>query len=51
MDSVQLAWSSEVETLGSVKGGEYNQLKNYYNLKTSMLRGVNGRIVSACICR
>ena len=51
MDSIQLARSSEVETLGSIKAGEYKQLRNYNNLKVGLLCGVIGRIVSVCIYR
>jgi hypothetical protein len=51
MDSIQLAQSSEVETLGSIRAGEYKQLRNYNNLKVGLLCGVIGRIVSECVCR
>jgi hypothetical protein len=51
MDSIQLAQSSEVETLGSIKVGEYEQLRNYNNLKVGLLCGVIGRVVSVYICR
>lgn len=40
-----------METLGSIKAGEYKQLRNYNNLKVGLLYGVIGRIVSVCICR
>jgi hypothetical protein len=51
MDSIQLAQNSKVENLGSVKAGEYKQLRNYNNLQVDLLCGVIGRIVSVCICR
>jgi hypothetical protein len=35
-----------VETLGSIRTGEYKQLRNYKNLKVGLLCGVIGRIVS-----
>jgi hypothetical protein len=51
MDTIQLAQNIEVETLGSIKAWECNQLRNYYNLKVDLLCGVSGRIVTVCISR
>jgi hypothetical protein len=46
MDAIQLARKCEVETLGSIKAWEYNQLR-----KVGLLCGVIGRIVSVFVCR